>query len=226
VPLVTAVLNAASQSLASISPGEIVTIFGQNIGPPLPIGVSLAADGKVGTNASGTQVLFDGIPAPILYASASQINAVVPYEISGPAPNLVVQYGATTFPAGAYALVPSTPGIFSILNQDNSLNNAANPAAGGSAIQIYATGVGATSPSSITGEVTASETKSSVLPISLAIGGMSAPVTYAASAPGAVAGLFQVNALVPQGLAARTALPVILKVGASVSQPNVNLFVK
>jgi uncharacterized protein (TIGR03437 family) len=172
------------------------------------------------------QVLFDGIPAPILYASASQINAVVPYEVSGTASNIAVEFGNTAIPGGTYNVIPATPGIFSILNQDNSLNSPSNPAARGSTIQIYATGMGATSPPSVTGEISAGDRNQPILPVSAAIGGVSAAVTYAGPAPGAVAGLFQVNVTVPQNLSAGAALPVVLTVGDATTQPNVNLFVK
>ena len=44
---------------------------------------ALDASGKIATNYNGTQVLFDGQPAPIIYASATQVNVIVPYEVNG-----------------------------------------------------------------------------------------------------------------------------------------------
>ncbi len=225
-PIVSGIVNAASQSLASISPGEIVTIFGQNIGSYTPVGPSVDATGKIATTAGGVQVLFDGIAAPILYASASQINAVVPYEVSGSLSNVSIQFGATAIPAGAYSVVPTTPGIFSVLNQDNSPNSAANPAARGSVVQIYTTGEGATSPPGITGELIAADTKQPIAPIAVTVGGVNATVTYSGSAPDAVTGLFQVDAIVPANLPPGTVLPLLLTAGKATSQPNVSLFVK
>src|SRR5205085_11115370 len=67
------VLNAASLTPGPVSPGEIVTLFG-NLPDTRP------------------QVLFGGIPAPILYAGLNQVNAVVPFGLPPDAPaNLEVR---------------------------------------------------------------------------------------------------------------------------------------
>jgi uncharacterized protein (TIGR03437 family) len=237
VPIATGVLNAASQGLGSLSPGEILTIFGQNIGPATPAGFALGPDGKVATSLGGAQVLFDGIAAPLLYASATQVNAIVPYEVNGAAAtNIAVQYNGTSIPAGGYPVAGSAPGIFTlassgqgaaaVLNQDNSVNSASNPAARGSSIQIYATGEGVTSPPGITGEVTRTDKKKPVLPVDVTIGGVDALITYAASAPDAVSGLFQVNVVVPQSVSPGSSVPIVVMLGKVPSQMNVTIAVK
>src|ERR1017187_6640603 len=88
---------------------------------------------------AGTQVLFDGIAAPMVYASAGQTSAIVPYEVATKASTQVtVAYQGATSPAQTLAVVPVQLGLFSanasgqgqgaILNQDNSINSASNPA--------------------------------------------------------------------------------------------------
>jgi uncharacterized protein (TIGR03437 family) len=113
-----------------------------------------------------------------------------------------------------------------VLNQDNSVNGPSNPAPRGTLVQIYATGEGLTSPPGITGSVTGSNTKSPVLPVNVAIGGMSAAIQYEGSAPNAVAGLFQVNALVPAGVVPGPAVPITLTIGGATSHSGVTIAVK
>ena len=82
-PLVTAVANAASYGAGSVSPGQMVVIFGVRLGPPSLTSFQLDAQGGIATSLVGIQVTFDGIPAPLLYVSQAQVAAVVPYALSG-----------------------------------------------------------------------------------------------------------------------------------------------
>jgi hypothetical protein len=59
------VVNAASYLGGGFAPGEIVTLFGSAIGPSEPVPLRLAEDGRLATTLAGTQVLFDGVPAPL-----------------------------------------------------------------------------------------------------------------------------------------------------------------
>ena len=74
--------NAATLLPYTVSPGEVVSVFGEGIGPEAAT-PSVVANGRVGTILGDTQLTFDGIPAPILYASSFQINAIAPWEIAG-----------------------------------------------------------------------------------------------------------------------------------------------
>lgn len=237
VPRVSAVLNAASQRISGVAPGEILTIFGQNFGPASASAFALGGTGRIATNPGGVQVTFDGIAAPVIYGSATQINAIVPYEVAGLAvTNIAVVWNGTAVAAGSYPVVGSVPGIFTVgsgglgqgavLNQDGSVNSAGNPAARGSTVQIFATGEGSVAPTGITGEVTGADIKLPVLPVTVSIGGLAATVSYAGSAPDAVAGLFQVNAMVPAGVVPGPAVPVALTVGGTASQTGVTIAVK
>src|ERR1035441_7048706 len=82
-PTVAAVTNVASYGNGSISPGEMVVIFGTGIGPSNVVGFQLDQQGRVATTVSQVQVLFDGNPAPLIYVSAAQISAMVPYVVAG-----------------------------------------------------------------------------------------------------------------------------------------------
>ena len=76
-----AVLNGASVTCGCLAPGEIVTVLGTAIGPS-PTGLEIGADGKLATTLNGTQLLINGIPVPLLYASTGQLNAIVPHEVA------------------------------------------------------------------------------------------------------------------------------------------------
>ena len=210
---IDSILNAANYRLAGVSPGEIVSIFGQGIGPATPQSFTLNAAGLVDTTLAGTRVLFDGQPAPVLYASSRQINAVAPYGISSKAQvDVLVEFGGAKTNSKSMRVVSAMPGLFTsngsgsgqgaILNENLSINSASNPAAKGSIIVIYATGEGMTNPPGIDGKPASAPLNAPVLPVSVSIGGLSADVRYAGAAPGLVAGVIQVNAVIPQWRAA------------------------
>jgi endo-1,4-beta-xylanase len=79
----TALVNAASYQGGGVAPGELVTLCHADFGPASLVGAQLDSKGLVSTNLGGTQVLFDGVPAPLIYALTGQSSAIVPYEVSG-----------------------------------------------------------------------------------------------------------------------------------------------
>jgi uncharacterized protein (TIGR03437 family) len=182
-------------------------------------------------------VLFDGLPAPLIYTSLFQTNLIVPYEIaSRRTTSIQVDAGGSLSEIIELPVAAAAPGIFTVsssgigsgavLNEDHSVNNPANPAARGSIVQIYATGEGQTVPASVTGSVTDNDTKHPKLPVSVQIGDADAQVMYAGSAPEAVAGLFQVNAMVPHSAPSGAAIPVRLKVGDSQTETGVTIAIR
>jgi uncharacterized protein (TIGR03437 family) len=242
-PVISAVLNAGSYSNAGVSPGEMVSIFGTAIGPADALYLTLDATGKVATSLGGVTVSFNGYLAPLTYAGSGQINAIVPYEVAGSSSATVeVTYGGQPSNQPSVALAATAPSIFTqtgsgtgpgaILNQDFSLNTQANPAAAGSVVQIYMTGEGLTTPAQATGGVTTVNT-SGVGPITPApqqsitvlIGGQPATVDFAGEAPDVVAGVLQVNAVVPAA-AGSGAVAIMVRVGNALSQSGVTVWVE
>jgi uncharacterized protein (TIGR03437 family) len=132
---------------------------------------------------------------------------------------------ASTAP-GIFTIGSTGVGPGAVLNQDSSVNGTSNPAARGSVIQIFATGEGQTSPAGQTGAVTGSGGGAPVSHVTVTIGGIDAVVQFAGAAPQAVAGLFQVNAVVPQGVPSGSAVPLILSVGGAPSQAGVTIAVQ
>jgi uncharacterized protein (TIGR03437 family) len=228
-PAIAAVENAASYFSDTISPGEIVTIFGVNLGPLNAASLELDSSGAVTTSLANTQVLFDGIPAPIIYASANQVSAVVPFELTAAVSQVQVGYQgllSDTFPVN---VAPATPGIFTadssgsgqvaVINQDGTINSEEQPAPAGSVIVLYATGGGQTSPAGVDGAVvSASVLPWLQLPVTVTIGGQPARVLYAGGAPGLVAGAVQVNVQIPEETPSGATVPLTLQVGDQISQ--------
>lgn len=110
-------------------------------------------------------------------------------------------------------------------NQDGSLNSDQNPAAASSVVILYATGEGLTNPSGEDGAVTTGILRTPQLPVSLKIGGQTADVVYAGSAPSMVSSILQVEAIVPNG-AGTGEVPVVLTVGTAGSQAGVTVALK
>jgi uncharacterized protein (TIGR03437 family) len=143
-----------------------------------------------------------GFPAAMQFISPLQINAQVPFEV-GPGQQPLVYTKGTTQVTIMVTIVPAEPGIFlvngrgAILNQDNSLNTAANPALVGSAVQVFFTGQGLVTPSLATGQPASLTTLMFTnAPTTATIGGAPAQVLFSGLAPGFV-GLGQANVLVP-----------------------------
>ena len=240
-PAITKIENGASlQPTNTVSPGEIISIFGNNLGPTTPANFALTATGTVPTNTGGVTVMFNDVAAPILYASATQINAIVPYEMASfSTATVTVQFDGSTSANLQVQIAATQPAIFSlsqggsgqgaILNQDGSVNGASNQAAVGSVVQIFGTGEGQIKPPGTTGCVTpgASPYPMPVAqPISLTIGGEPATISYAGEAPTLVCGVIQIDALVPAGLSAGPQ-PIVLTVGTNTNvQQNITVAVK
>jgi uncharacterized protein (TIGR03437 family) len=227
------IVNAASYAGGGVAPGELVAIFGTNLGPASGE-ISQPVAGVVPNSLAGARVWFDGIAAPILYAGAGQIDAVAPYAITNNT-SVRVEYLGAFSSAFSVPVLPAQPGIFAsngagqaaVLNQDFSVNSAANPAVRGSTIMIYATGQGATSPASVDGLVALAASTGQPPPaITVQIGGQAAAVSYAGNAPGFVEGAIQVNAVVPASVAPGDAVPLSLAVGGASSPAGVTIAVR
>jgi uncharacterized protein (TIGR03437 family) len=231
------VTNSASFAVGSIAPGELITIFGQNLGPGTPQGLQVA-NGSVTTSLAGVTVLFNGVPAPMVMAYATQLNVIVPFEVQDSSTASVqVQYAGQTSAPVVLPVTAAVPGVFTAnssgagqaaaLNQDYSYNNAATPAAAGSAVILYMTGLGQTTPGGVDGFVNLDPNSLArpVLSVTAEIGGLPATVLYAGNAMDIVSGVTQVNLMVPQGLAAGSQ-PVTIKVGQQNSQTGVTVAVR
>jgi uncharacterized protein (TIGR03437 family) len=236
---IASVVNGASYANGAVAPGELVTIFGTGIGPTSPAFPSnVIAANSVPTSLDNIQVTFGGTPAPLLYGSSGQINAVVPFEVAGQASVQMDINGpnglgfSTTLPVAAanpslFSANSSGTGQGAILNADLSNNSASNPAARGSEIVLYATGAGALKPAEADGVLAPSKNPPLIAqPVTVSIGGQNATVMYQGAAPGLVAGVSEINAVVPPGVTPSSVVPVTITVGGVPSQNTVTMAVK
>jgi len=241
-PVVQAVVNVASYAAGSVSPGELVTLFGAGIGPASP-GSMQIANGFLGLSVNSTAVTIDGQACPIIYVSQGQISVQVPYEVTQGSGKAVVVTSGSTVSNGAVNIVPNNPGIFSLdgsgagqaaaftvvaSNGQTALNSAANPAHPGDAVVLYLTGEGdyATTLVPRTGLVvtTAINPLPQLSPLpTVTIGTAAAAVTYAGPVVGSILGLLQVNATVPADAPTGAAVPVTVTIGGNATQGHVTL---
>jgi uncharacterized protein (TIGR03437 family) len=242
VPRVTTVRNAASYSAGSVAPGEIVYVEGTSIGPATLTTLVVNAQGLVSTTLAETRVLFEGIPAPLIYVWQDRLSCVVPYGLTGRVNvRMQVEYKGQLSSPTELTLTDAAPGLFTlnqagtgqgaILNQDYSLNgpqsSSSRPAAPGSVIIIYATGEGQTLPSGVDGRVNrAASLPRPLLPVTVQIGGQDAVVEYAGAAPDFVSGALQINARIPTTVTPGIAVPIVVRIGTRPSQSGVTLAVQ
>ncbi len=236
-PSITAVTHSATYGSGPVSPGELVALFGTNLGATSVTSLKVGGSGLVDTTLAGTRVLFDGVAAPLLYASANQVGAIVPYGVAAKQTTRVqVEYQGVQSLGVDLHVTDTSPGIFTanqqgtgqgaILNQNFSPNGASNPADKNSVVAIYATGEGQTSPPGVDGNITGTVLRKPVATVTATIGGQAADVLYAGAAPGIVAGVIQVNVRVPTNITGGNSVPVVLKVGNASSPSGVTLAVK
>ncbi len=244
-PLQWLALHAASFTVSpffgstgqSVAPGEILTFFGAGIGPASAVGTAPDGSGRLPLSASGVAVMFDRYPAPILYAAADQINVVVPYELAGQTATTVVitKNGVATnpFSLSVYATLPGLftaggtgQGAVAALNQDGTVNSAANAAAAGSVVVLYGTGGGLMSKTVADGQVAGPDLATAVAPVYARVGRLPAEVLYAGSAPGLVSGALQMNVRIPAETIGGGAVPIQVIVGEFTSAPGTTVWVK
>jgi uncharacterized protein (TIGR03437 family) len=222
----TAITNAASYAAGVVSPGENIVIWGTSIGPSsLTYGTLTAGGGALSTSAGNTRVLFDGVPAPVVYALATQTSVMVPYEVAGRlTTSVVVEYQGVQSAPLIYSVQAAVPGIYTqnlqgtgpgaILNQDGvTVNGPGAAAAKGTVVSVYMTGEGQTSPAGVTGAIAPVNVpvpwKQTPLKATATIGGLPVVPTYYGSAPGLVSGVMQVNVPIPAN-AQSGPLPIVI----------------
>ena len=227
-PGIGAVVNTASFQPV-ITPGSLVSIFGESLGPPVRA-ANYDSSGRYPTAFGNTTVTLNGVAAPLLYVSPSQINAIVPGSLAGQksAQVIVSRYGASsnTF---SVPVSETSPAIFTYTPEGSTQgaplnyrfpniytpNSVENPAAPGSVVVLFATGAGVWEEEgangAIAGSIGLAARPFTLKPVSLTIGGQPSRLIYAGAAPYQSLGMLQINAYVPEGIGPGLQ-PVVLKV--------------
>ena len=241
-PVIAAMTNAASYSPSSISPGTVVTFFGRGLGP-----VTLTEFDNtqpiIQNSLAGTRVFFQNTAATILYTSATQVSAIVPYGTPpGATIAVVVEYNSVASPPILIQLATTAPAIFStsgigtgqvaafIVDATTGkmfLNNDKNFGAKGQILIFYATGEGLSgSIIPIDGQIATTPAAIINPAVSVDIGGAPAEILYAGPSPGLVNGILQINAKIPGSATSGKAAPVVLRIGSGTSQVGVTMNLK
>jgi uncharacterized protein (TIGR03437 family) len=223
------VVNAASFRGGALAPGEMVTIFGSGFGPAT-LAAAQYADGRLPTSVGETRVLFDGTPAPMIYASSGQVSAIAPYAIGGSV-QVQVEYQGTSTPPVPVAVTAAAPGIFTcpgrptvalVINAgaggDLSCNAGFVPPGAGSVITFFLTGDGVTTPAIADGRLPAGPPYAApAAPWSVTVAGIDAPPCAATFAGLVYAGVTQVNVCIPDGVPRAASVPLVFRSGAATS---------
>ncbi len=218
--------NAASFAGGALSPGEIFVLYGTGLGPANLTTLQLTPDGTAITSSLGnTRVLFDGIPSPMIYSSATQVSAIVPYAVLGPIAHMTVEYLGVPSTPVTVNILPATPGLFTISqtgsgqgavrNQDFTVNGPTNPATAGQALIVYWTGGGTLSGSVTDGQLVSVNPPYPVVafPMTATLGGVPVQILYSGAVPTLAPGILQTNILIPAEAPKGNNVPLLLRVG-------------
>lgn len=208
--------NAASHTLGPITAGELLELSGSGLGPQQGVLPDATLQTPYPTRVADVQVTFDGTPAPILWAQDGQVNVAAPWSLNTTRNTQVcVTYREAALKCVSWPTAGWAPSVFLnygtnsfavALNQDGSVNSAANPAASGSIVSIFANGLGSIAPQQADGALVDLPLPNNVFPATvqalvpdplgprgLGTIEVAAEVTYYGPAPFRVAGVSQIN---------------------------------
>jgi len=226
------VVNFGSLLETPVAPAEVVTLFGAAIGPDSPATLQLDSSNQISAVLSGTQVLFDGVAAPLIRVDSAQITAIVPNSVAGKTHSVVVVERSGVVTASTTVVIgttspafltfdPSGAGQIAAINLDGTLNSTSNPAPPGSIVSLFLIGAGVTNAAD--GAV-ATEASSLSQPPIVVVGTQFAQVLYAGPSPRSTAALTQLNIRLPS--MATGQVPVFVLANGFSSQFGATLSVK
>jgi uncharacterized protein (TIGR03437 family) len=223
------------------APGSIVSIFGTNFASSL----AQASTIPLSTSLGGVSVTFSSIPAPLFVVTSGQINAQLPFELTGSTATIVVSNGAGSSAPKAIQIAPTSPAIFTSNLQGTGQGivvfaleptvfaaaasaqiPSARPAKAGDILTIYVNGLGAVQPAVANGTAApSSEPLARTATSTVTLGGIQCQVLFSGLVPGLVA-LNQINIQVPPGVKAGGAVPLQISVGGVTSSDQVTIAVQ
>lgn len=222
-PTINGAVNAATFKVGALAPGTLFSIFGSGFSTATVSASSV----PLPTVLSGTSVLVNDRAIPLVFVSAGQINAQLPYGLASGTARLSVRDAAGAVSSINLSIAPSSPGIFTktsdgkgeaiAVHADYSLVNRAvrEYATIGETVVLYCTGFGEVAGFSNAGApAPSSPLPSAIQSTEVFLNGRSARVVYAGLTPGSV-GLYQVNFVVPDEIGGD--VDVSVKVGSVTS---------
>src|SRR5271154_195219 len=221
------VVNGATFN-TPVSPGSLVSIFGSGLAPTM----ASASTIPLPLMLAGVVVQFNGVSAPLLYVSPTQINAQLPWEIAANASvTITVSNNMLTSAPQSVAIGPFSPGIFATgnyaiaIHQDSTLATPpgapftpvnSHPASPEETLEVPAPGLGPTDPPGITGTNSLGTQRITSTTPTVRIGGVPAQVTFSGLSPQFV-GVDQLNVVVPANVSAGSAVPIQIQTGGLTS---------
>jgi uncharacterized protein (TIGR03437 family) len=208
VPRIFSIGNAAGGAVAGrVVPGEVISIYGLNLSQSRPVSATFNGSGLLPTILAGVQVTINTILVPLLYVSDTQINAVAPLEVLSGSTMLRISQNGVPLPMLPVIVDTAAPqvfrgpdGIAAAINQDGTVNSAANPAEAGSYVSIWATGTGLGPSAGVDGQMGTTLPLPCNCEIHDVYNGHDLLVAYAGSAPGMVTGVVQINFQLGNGI--------------------------
>jgi uncharacterized protein (TIGR03437 family) len=235
IPALGGLVSSGSYSaLTNPSPGELVSVFGVKLAD----GVEAASSLPLKTQMQGTLLALGGRPLPLIYTSPGQVNAMMPYGLTaGTTYQLIATRGNRLSVPQPVTVAAAEPAIFTadasgkgqgdifiyVSAAEQVLSAPARPATAGDVLIIYCAGLGPVYPLIDAGFVV-DRLIQTAAPIGLTIGGVQAQVLFS-GLTGGLTGLYQVNAIMPDGVSAGDAVPVVLTMG-NASSPPVSMAVR
>ena len=169
---------------------------------------------------------------PLFFTSDGQVNTQAPFDLPvNTELSLIVRRGGALSAPETVTIAPSAPGMFTsnqrgtgqaaVVDVQGRLIAPGNAAPSGGVAILFATGLGAVDQPVQAGFQApgAEPLARTTLPVTLTVGGVPAQVLYAGLAPGFV-GLYQINFLIPNGVAPGDAVPLVVSNGGASSTPG------
>ena len=218
------VSTASGQAFVPVAPGAIVTIYGDRLAQT----GQAAGSVPLPTTILSTSVLIGGQSAPLYFVSQNQVNVQVPVGLNvNTTQQILVQQGETYSQPVAVEVAAAQPAAFlsgsSVIGfayrggAAPFLVSPGAPAQAGDVLVIYCGGLGLTGVPVVSGAASpSSPLAQTAAPVSVQIGGVNVPVSFAGLAPGFV-GLYQINATIPSGVPTGAAVPITISVAGQIS---------
>jgi uncharacterized protein (TIGR03437 family) len=236
------IVQAATQTVETLAPNAIATIYGANLSwTTHAVNANDLEQGTLPTSLDGVTVIVHGIVCKLLYVSPGQINFLIPYELTAPTAQVLVErqgvagpVGLDNLPSVIINLAATAPGFFEwsgnfivAEHADGSLITPTSPAQASEVVVLFAAGLGRTVPDSASGVLPAgAATLLYASQLRIVLNGSVLPpasIYYAGVTPG-FAGLYQINVTLPDFLPPDPEIQVVI--GTQASPTGVLLFTK
>jgi uncharacterized protein (TIGR03437 family) len=221
IPVIAGVANAADGGPAAS--GGLISIWGSNLAPAPAVAGAPPWPYVLGEVCA----TVNSEPLPLFRVSPTEIGAQLPTTVSGTVP-LVLQTPGGASASFLFNVQGAAPAIFHsgtsgdqtglatvVRLKNNDLVTFTNPIHPDEMITIYLTGMGQTTPDVRSGDPAPFDPLALVVtPPIVAIGMTQLEVTYAGLTPGE-AGVYQINAYVPHGIADAVQTPLTITQGSA-----------